>query len=438
MNYLTKQHYDFIEIGTSDFNTMIQTCSDESVGLSIEPLKFYLDKLPNKKNVKKLQVAMSDEDSETYIFYIKEDKIEKYKLPWWVRGSNSVGKPHKFTIKEIGEDLYYKIVTIEKIPTISWKSLLENVGVSSIGTLKIDTEGYDHVILKGYIDLCYSNPKLWAEEIIFEYHDDVSNIPELEKLMVHFSNYEGKREESDFILKKKIQKIPKIIHQTYKTKDLHPEIQKVVNGLKEMNPDYEYRFYDDNDCINFIRNNYQDDTLDYFLRINPNYGSARADFFRYLLLYKVGGVYLDIKSTTIKPLNTSIMPNDEYILTHWFPGTPWIDELNYHLGEFQNWHVICVPNHPFLKKTIELIKKNIDNYNGETGKKSVLRNTGPFVYSTAILSLLDNYQTDNFDSPIKHLKTPEEFGITYMATPVYHGNIYGPNCPENEPLIIKK
>ena len=46
-------HYDFIEIGTSDFDTLIQKCSDDSVGLSIEPLKSHLDRLLNKPNVKK-------------------------------------------------------------------------------------------------------------------------------------------------------------------------------------------------------------------------------------------------------------------------------------------------------------------------------------------------------------------------------------------------
>lgn len=40
---------DFIEIGTSNFDTLIQTCSDDAFGISIEPLNFYLNDLPNKK-----------------------------------------------------------------------------------------------------------------------------------------------------------------------------------------------------------------------------------------------------------------------------------------------------------------------------------------------------------------------------------------------------
>ncbi|MCA3362157.1 MAG: hypothetical protein INF74_09420, partial [Roseomonas sp.] len=62
-----------------------------------------------------------------------------------------------------------------------------------------------------------------------------------------------------------------------------------------MNPDWEYRLYEDADCERFIRENYDAETFKLFRSIHPDYGAARADFFRYLLLYRLGGVYLDIK-----------------------------------------------------------------------------------------------------------------------------------------------
>ena len=123
--------YDFIEIGTSDFDTQIELSDENTVGLTIEPLKFYLDKLPNKSNVKKLQVAISDSDSEIDIYYIPEERIHEYSLPWWVRGSNSVSKPHPFTVKEIGEELYNKIVQIDKVPTLKWETLVNQEKIGS-------------------------------------------------------------------------------------------------------------------------------------------------------------------------------------------------------------------------------------------------------------------------------------------------------------------
>ena len=43
--YNNTKHYDFIEIGTSDFDTLIETSNNDTVGISIEPIKYYLDNL---------------------------------------------------------------------------------------------------------------------------------------------------------------------------------------------------------------------------------------------------------------------------------------------------------------------------------------------------------------------------------------------------------
>ena len=68
---------------------------------------------------------MSSEEGYIDIYYIEEEKIINNNLPWWVRGSNSINKPHPFTVKEIGKELYDNLVTIEKVPTITWKNLIK-------------------------------------------------------------------------------------------------------------------------------------------------------------------------------------------------------------------------------------------------------------------------------------------------------------------------
>lgn len=428
------KHFDFIEIGTSDFDTLIEVSDDRTVGLSIEPIKYYLDRLPNKENIKKLNVAVSDEDGFIEIYYIPDEKIVEHNLKWWVRGSNSIGKPHPFTVQEYGEEFYNSVVTIDKVPTLSWKSLVKQEGIGSIGYLKVDTEGYDHVILNDYFNMCEKNPELFANKIKFERHPGVSNIKAIDEVISKFKNYHVSYDGTDVILNKI--KIPKIIHQTYKTNELPDEIQKSVDELKLMNPDYEYRFYNDEDCLNFIKNNYDQETFDLYTSINPNYGSARADFFRYLLMYKVGGVYLDIKSSTTQPLSQTILPTDEYLLTHW-EGKDWSDVLNYSHGEFQNWHIICKPNHPFLRRTIELVKENIRNYKGEKGKKSVLFLTGPIVYSRAILESLNELRLYTPESTVREFQLENEIGLNYMNVKSHHSYLYGSNVSENELIILK-
>lgn len=426
--------YDFIEIGTSDFETLLQNASDDAVGISIEPIEYYLDRLPKKKGVKKINAAMSDQEGYIDIYYIEDHVISDNNLPWWVRGSNSVGQPHPFVIKHIGEPLYMKLVSIKKVPTITWKSLIKQNDIEGIEYLKVDTEGHDHIILGSYLDECESNPSLLASHVKFEFHREVSNIPAMEIIVDRFKKlgYSSKMLESDVLMTRR--KIPTIIHQTFYTKDLPDILRENVERIKSINPDFEYRIYDDEDCIRFIRENYDQEMMDIYLSINPEYGQARADLFRYLLMYKEGGVYLDIKSGTDRPLNEIILPTDEYILTHW-EGTDWVEEIGYYLGEFQNWHIICVPGHPFLKKTIERVRQNIIDCKPVSGKNAVLRVTGPIAYSQSIVEIIDEHRKYTMDSPVRELRTAQEIGLCYLCISQHHSSVYGGYSNNN--LIIR-
>ena len=71
------------------------------MGLSVEPLKFYLDFLPEKKNVKKINVAISDKNGMIDIYYVEPETIKNTNLPWFIKGCNSIGKPHPDTTHHI-------------------------------------------------------------------------------------------------------------------------------------------------------------------------------------------------------------------------------------------------------------------------------------------------------------------------------------------------
>jgi len=191
----------------------------------------------------------------------------------------------------------------------------------------------------------------------------------------------------------RIKYIPKIIHQLAPSKKrLHKTIVKNIDRIKKMNPDWVYVLYDDNDIKKFIKENYPPYILRIYNLINQEYGAARADFARYLIMYIKGGVYLDIKSYMTIPLTNIIRYEDEYILSHWGISGDWHQKLlNMKHGEYQQWHIICRPKHPFLFAVINSVIKNILNYNiyvDGTGKKGVLKVTGPIVYTQSIYRLL--------------------------------------------------
>ena len=87
--------------------------------------------------------------------------------------------------------------------------------------------------------------------------------------------------------------IPLKIYQTWYTKDLLPYMKNNIEQLKYINPEFEYSLFDDNDCREFIKNNFEEDVLITFDKLKP--GAYKADLWRYCILYINGGVYLDIK-----------------------------------------------------------------------------------------------------------------------------------------------
>ncbi len=212
--------------------------------------------------------------------------------------------------------------------------------------------------------------------------------------------------------------IPRLLHQTFYSQDLPAELQQNVARLKSLNPGWEYRFYDDAAIVDFIAKNYPPAVLQYFERIDPRYGAARADLFRYLLMYKTGGVYLDIKSSATKPLDEVLDPQDRFLLSEWNNES---DEFNvwgkhYELRdfggrEFQQWYIACAPGHPYLRSVIENVLRNIDTYipglHG-TGKPGVLRVTGPIAYSLAIHKILGKH-------PHRIVDSQRDLGLEYTV-----------------------
>ena len=142
--------------------------------------------------------------------------------------------------------------------------------------------------------------------------------------------------------------IPKIIYQTWKTKNLHENCLQIKQKIQDLNPEYEMILYDDDDMKQFIKQNFDEYIYNCYVKLNV--GAAKADFWRYCILYKNGGVYLDMDSIILHPLNELILEDDTCIITR---------EGN--KGFFNNWIMIFEKNHPILLQTINNCCYNITN-----------------------------------------------------------------------------
>ena len=160
-------NYDFIEIGTSDFDTFIQRANDQTVGISIEPISYYLDRLPNPQNVKKLNCAVSldGKPGRDKVYYIPDNVIKEQNLPPWIRGCNSMGDYH---YQHKHRKLQNLVVT-EEVDMVPIGDILEEHAVHRLNVLKVDTEGGDCYILQSFLPVLKDrSQQYWPKHIQFE------------------------------------------------------------------------------------------------------------------------------------------------------------------------------------------------------------------------------------------------------------------------------
>jgi hypothetical protein len=159
--------YDFVEIGTSDFDTLIEKATDTTQGLSIEPVKHYLDRLPDRPGVRKIWSAISADNvkSMLQVYYVPESVIQEKGLPDFLRGCNSVGDYH-FQHRNLGIE---HLVETSHVPCWPIGELFEREQVTELDLLKLDTEGQDCAILF-HLATWLSNQPATArpKKIIFE------------------------------------------------------------------------------------------------------------------------------------------------------------------------------------------------------------------------------------------------------------------------------
>jgi FkbM family methyltransferase len=162
-------HYDFLEIGTCDFDTMAAQWPEQR-GISIEPVPFYFMRLPHRTNLTRIHAAISDRPGRLDIFYLDPEAIAEFGLPAALRGCSAVGQPHP-TVVQYLKDHHLDPETLIKhsaVRVMTIADVVKECQITTLGSLKVDTEGYDCRIMRDFISHCETNPQLWPRWLSFE------------------------------------------------------------------------------------------------------------------------------------------------------------------------------------------------------------------------------------------------------------------------------
>ena len=180
------------------------------------------------------------------------------------------------------------------------------------------------------------------------------------------------------------QKIPKIIWQTMKTNEVPVFMKSYADSWIELNPEYEYRFCDDDDIINFLKTNFPEYLESYK---SLKYGASKADLWRYLIIYKYGGVYADIDCMCINPLRKWVDKEASFVTAL---GTN---------SDICQWLIISVPENPIFLRAAQKTIQNSQN------KNSLSTHYG-FEYIKKKLVIKENKPLSKFNHPVLGLSGP--------------------------------
>lgn len=193
--------------------------------------------------------------------------------------------------------------------------------------------------------------------------------------------------------------IPKIIWQTYKD-DLETtsiQLQKCVNSWKVNNKDYEHRYYNDNDAAELILKDFGQEWYDLFM--NVPLGVIRADIFRYLVIYKYGGIYSDIDTICRVPIDTWITGPAKYEKDYnaIFAAEIVGKDIKV-VDRICQWTFASAPNNPIFKNIVDNVfnaLKNVDWSKVDNVVDTIHYVTGPNIFSYSILNEMGFAKTIN-------------------------------------------
>lgn len=148
--------------------------------------------------------------------------------------------------------------------------------------------------------------------------------------------------------------IPLKIFQTYG--NLTQEMKDCMDEIKASNPEFEHFFFNDQQCYDFIKDNFEEDVLNAYNSLKPK--TYKADLWRYCVLYINGGVYLDIPSRPVNNFKFINFIDKDYFVR----DTPLTVKKNKYFPVY-NGLMICKPKNDILLKAINTIVENVKTKN---------------------------------------------------------------------------
>ena len=181
-------------------------------------------------------------------------------------------------------------------------------------------------------------------------------------------------------------KIPKIIHQSY-TNTVNSHLFSTTSTWKEMNINYDYMYWNDDDCYTFIKDNFDKSVLEAYNMLYA--GAYKSDIFRLCVLYIYGGIWTDISSLCEVSLD-KVINNENLII---------VKDISQPIGNIYQAFIICEPKLNIIMYILEFTVRRVINHTEFNNNYPQLSNqtiavTGPTIFAMAF-NIFINRPVDN-------------------------------------------
>ena len=156
--------------------------------------------------------------------------------------------------------------------------------------------------------------------------------------------------------------VPLVLYQSWHINRVPVKMRETIYKLLDKNPEFDYYLYSDEKSLEFIKENYDDEVVDAFNTLKP--GAYKSDLWRYCILYKNGGVYVDIKFYSLIPLINVVRRSP----------TIYVKDLPAPCKGIYNAFMSSPPNNIIFKKCIDDI---VNSCKLKLYKRNSLDITGP-------------------------------------------------------------
>jgi len=143
--------------------------------------------------------------------------------------------------------------------------------------------------------------------------------------------------------------IPNVLFRSYDAKllDLHPKFVEIFSVILKANNEFSMVYFDSKERIRFIRTFFPQ-YLDGYNSLIP--GAFKNDIWRLLMLYRYGGVYSDMGIQFVKNIREIVLSNASFVSV-----------VDLDPRDILNSFIAAYPQHPLIKKMIEVIMDNVNN-----------------------------------------------------------------------------